>query len=59
MLERIKTPIAMPRLAEPGDFPTYYPLSVVVKDVDLQFVTEKPADTHIRCFGAILAKKPC
>ena len=51
VLERIKTPIVMPRL-EPGDFPTYYPLSVVVKDVDLQFVTEKPADSvpahHVR-----------
>ena len=44
VLARIRTPIPMPRLHR-YDREMYYPLSVAVKDVDLEFITERPADT--------------
>ena len=42
VLERVRTPVLMPRLQR-GDRDVFYPLSVVVKDVDLQFITASPA----------------
>ena len=41
ILARVRTPIKMPKLHYADDS-QYYPLSVVVKDRDLQFLVEKP-----------------
>ena len=41
VLARVRTPIPMPRLHR-FDREKYYPLSVAVKDVDLEFITERP-----------------
>ena len=42
VLERVRSPVRMPRLNR-SDREMFYPLSVVVKDVDFEFVTASPA----------------
>ena len=42
ILERTRSPIPMPRL-RPDDREMFCPLSAVVKDVDLEFITASPA----------------
>ena len=43
ILERIRSPISMPLLRH-SDREMFYPMSVVVKDVDLEFITASPAE---------------
>ena len=50
VLERVRSPVRMPRLNR-SDREMFYPLSVVVKDVDFEFVTASPAahvPQHVR-----------
>ena len=45
ILERVRSPIRMPGLSN-RDPVSFYPLSVAVKDVDLEFVTANPEACH-------------